>query len=127
MFHESGIIFLFHETADLSTLQYIETFSYPYPLQTVMSWGKSNILFQNIIANLGVFILIGFILSRYIPALSKWKNFVILQSILSVSLALSRTLLHTGVFSLDQIVLWILSGLIGFGVNFYLSRKRFQM
>lgn len=115
------------ETARLSIVQYFNLFSYPWLLQTIAVWAKNKTLFQNIINNLSMFLIIGIILPKYAACLQKWKRFLAFQLVLSVLLALTRVVLHMGVFSTDQIILWVLSGLIGYTISMFIQRKKIDI
>lgn len=112
------------DTAYLSIIQYFKLYSYPWLLQTIVVWVKHKIFFQNIIGNLGIFLIIGIMLPKLIIYFQKWKIFLAFQLVLSVLLALARVALHMGVFSIDQIVLWTLSGLIGYTIFMFIQRKK---
>ncbi len=112
------------DTNHLSFVQFLNAFSYPWLFQTIGVWEKHNILFQNVTGNLGIFLITGIILSKYVPCLLRWKRFLVVQLILSISLALLRVMLHTGIFSTDQVILWVLSGLIGHTIFMFIHQKK---
>ena len=118
----TSIIFA-QDTNHLSIMQFLNSFSYPWLFQTIMVWAKHNILFRNVIGNLGLFLITGIMLPKYVPCLLRWKRFLAVQFILSISLASLRVTFHTGVFSTDQVLLWVLSGLIGYTISVFIQRK----
>lgn len=126
-FVNPAAILFAQDTNHLSIMQFLNSFSYPWLFQTIAAWAKHNILFQNVIGNLGLFLIIGSILPKYVTCLLRLKNFLAVQFVISMMLALLRLTLHTGVFSTDQVILWVLSGLIGYTISVFIQQKMTNM
>ena len=121
LFLNPPALILSRDTNGLNISEYLKHFSYPIPFQTFKIWMRNNILGPNLLKNFAAFIMTGFLLSRYFNCISKPKQFIFFQILLSFVLSVIRVITHTGVFSLDQMFLWIISGWIGFLINTYLA------